>query len=340
MAINLRGKNFIALEELTPSQVRYLLDLAHQLKAEKMAGIDQKRFIGKNLLMLFEMGSTRTRCAFETSAADLGMGSTYLANSHFGVKETVKDSMRVFTAMYDAIVYRGEKHEAIVEMAKDCGIPLINGFTVYQHPTQMLADFMTLEEIWGRNGFRDKTFCFVGNGTCGVAMSYAVTCAILGMNFRFVGPEDSCMSKEEEKVVRDLFAKYSPNHTFEITTDIDKVKGADVLSTENWGDFTAPVETWIPGIEKFRPYQVNKELLEKTENKDVIVMHMLPSSHNCDHKAGQELKALLDKETADFIAKGLEVTDEVFEMNADIIFREAENRQHSIKAVLAAVVGA
>lgn len=339
MSINLRGKNFLAVEDLTPDQIRYLLDLAHQLKAEKKSGIDQKRFLGKNLLMLFEMGSTRTRCSFETSANDLGMGTTYLANSHFGTKETIEDSMKVFTAMYDVIVYRGLEHRQLLEMEKNCGIPLINGFTTYEHPTQMLADFMTLEEIWGKNGFRNKTFCFVGNGTCGVATSYAVTSAVLGMNFRFIGPKDSGMNDQELEMVKNLFAKYSPNNKIEITEDINAVKGADVLSTENWGDFTAPVETWIPGIAKFRPYQINMELIEKTENPEVIVMHMLPASHNCEHKAGKELMNMLDKETAEFISKGLEVTDEVFKANEHIIFREAENRQHTIKAVLSAVVG-
>ena len=340
MSVNLRGKHFLALEDFTPDQILYLLDLAHQLKAEKKAGVDQRRFTGKNLLMLFEMGSTRTRCAFETSAQDLGMGTTYLANSHFGVKETIEDSMLVFTGMYDAVVYRGMEHEQLLEMAEDCGIPLINGFTTYQHPTQMLADFMTLEEIWGKRGFRGKTFCFCGNGTCGVATSYAVMCAMLGMNFRFVGPADSHMNAEELAMVERLFAEYSPLCTFEITEDVERVKGADVLSTENWGDFTAPVETWIPGIEKFRPYQINRELVEKTGNPEVFVMHMLPASHNCKHSAGRDLMKMLDPETAEFISKGLEVTDEVFKANRSVIFREAENRQHTIKAVLSVVVGA
>lgn len=285
------------------------------------------------------MGSTRTRCAFETSASDLGLGTTYLANSHFGVKETIEDSMKVFTTMYDVIAYRGMEHSQLLEMGENCGIPLINGFTAYQHPTQMLADFMTLEEEWGKAGYRNKTFCFCGNGTNGVATSYAVTCAMLGMNFRFVGPKDSGMNDAELDLVKSLYAKYSSNNMLEITEDINAVKGADVLSTENWGDFTAPVETWIPGIAKFRQYQINKELITKTGNPDVFVMHMLPSSHNCKHTAGRDLMNMLDKETVDFISKGLEVTDEVFKLNEHIIFREAENRQHTIKAVLTAVVG-
>lgn len=339
MGTNIRGRNFLALEDFTPDELRYVLDLAHELKAQKKTGVDQHMFGGKNLLMLFEMGSTRTRCAFETSANDLGMGTTYLANSHFGAKETIEDSMLVFTGMYDAIVYRGENHRQLLDMAESCGIPLINGFTTYEHPTQMLADFMTLEEVWGRNGFRGKTFCFVGNGQNGVALSYAVMCALMGMNFRFVGPEDSSMSPDEVKLVETLYATYNPQYGMELTTDIEKVKGADVLSTENWGDFTAPVETWIPGIAKYRPYQINAQLIEKVQNPDVFVLHMLPASHNCEHSAGADLMKMLDPETAAFISKGLEVTDEVFKANKSFIFREAENRQHTIKAVLVAVIG-
>ncbi len=339
MGVNLRGKHFIAIEDFAPSEIRYLLDLSHQLKSEKQSGISQKNFEGKNLLMLFEMGSTRTRCAFETSAQDLGMGTTYLANSHFGVRETIKDSMRVFSGMYDVIMYRGEQHELLLEMANFAKVPLINGFTAYQHPTQMLADFMTLEEEWGRYGFRNKKFGYVGNGAYGVAFAYAVMCGMLGMNFIFVGPKDSGLTEEETIIVKKLFAKYNPNNSFETSENPDDVKGCHVLSTENWAYFQGPVEDWIDGISKFRAYQVNKELVAKTELTDTIVMHMLPSSHNCDHEFGRKLVKTLPKDIAEFVMAGFEVTDEVFEDNSHIIFREAENRQHTIKAVMHAVVG-
>lgn len=339
MGVNLRGKHFLAIEDFEPSEIRYLLDLSHQLKIEKQSGISQKRFEGKNLLMLFEMGSTRTRCAFETSAQDLGMGTTYLANSHFGIRETIKDSMRVFAGMYDVIMYRGEGHEQLKEMASYSKVPVINGFTAYQHPTQMLADFMTLEEEWGKYGFRGKKFGYVGNGAYGVAFAYAVMCGMLGMDFIFVGPEDSGLTDEEREIVKGLFKKYSPNNTFEESTNSDDVKGCHVLSTENWAYFQGPVEEWVDGINKFRKYQVNAELIAKTGVEDTIVMHMLPGSHNCDHEFGRRLQEQLDPEIAEFVKGGFEVTDEIFEKNSHIIFREAENRQHTIKAVMHAVVG-
>lgn len=339
MSTNLKNKSFITMEQLTPTNLRALIDLAHNLKGEKKRGIDQRKFYGKNLLMLFQLGSTRTRCAFETSANDLGMGTTFLSNSHFGTKETIEDSIEVFNSMYDCIVYRGHSHEELEELVKYASIPVINGFTPYEHPTQMLADLMTLEEEWGRNGFRNKTFVYIGNGFNGVARSYAVTCALANMNFRFVGPNGAGLTEEDEIFVKNLYTKYSPLNYFEQTEDITKVEGADVLSTENWGDFTAPIETWIPGIKKFRQYQVNKEVLEMTKNPEVLFIHMLPASHNCKHKSGKELMSILDKETADFVSKGLEVTDAVFKQYKPLIFREAENRQHTIKAVMHACIG-
>lgn len=372
MGMNIRGRNFMCLEDFTPDEIRYLLDLAHTLKAEKRAGMDQRRLFGKNLLMLFDLSSTRTRCAFETSACDLGMGTTYLSNSHFGTKETIKDSMRVFSAMYDAIIYRGPSHAQLMKMAEHCAIPLINGLTDHEHPTQMLADIMTLEEIWGKGDLKNKTLCYVGRGGDICAYSYGVACAMTGMNFKYITsfmtldealeqlnseelaafreivPEGShlygwtdIMDPVKRSMVEELYAKYSPNASFTVTDDLDQVKGADVITTENWGFFTSPVATWLPGIKKYRPYQVNRQLMDRTGNPNAIVLHMLPATHNCEHTAGQELvNSIKDKDLAQFLSHGLEVTDEIFEENASYIFREAENRQHTIKAVLQAVVGA
>lgn len=369
MSISLKGRNFLALEDFTPEEIRYLLDLSLELKAEKKNGVNQQEFTGQNMLMLFEMNSTRTRCAFETSACDLGMGTTFLSNSHFGDTETVKDSMRVFSSMYDVIAYRGAKHSTLLEMIKDSTIPVINGYTDHQHPTQMLADFMTLDEVWGREGYKGKTVCFIGRGGAVNSFSYAVICAMLGVNFTYVtsymGLDEALdglteaqrelfhsfvpkgvvspnwntkMDPVKRKIVEDLYAKYSPHCKFVETDDISAVKGVDMITTENWGFFTDPVETWLPGIVRFRPYQVNRELLERTENPDCIVMHMLPSTHNMDHASGQRLLTAIDDEKLrDFLKLGMEVTDEVFEENAEYIFREAENRQHTIKAVTKAV---
>ena len=366
-----KGKHFLQLEDFTPEQIRYLLDLSLQMKKEKREGVNQHRNIGKNMLMLFEMESTRTRCSFETSAQDLGMGTTYLSNSHFGTKETIKDSMRVFSAMYDVIAYRGKDHAQLEEMAGHSTIPLINGYTMHEHPTQMLADFMTLDEVFGREGYKGKTFVYIGRGGACCAYSYAVACAMLGVNFKFITsfmsleeavslltreeqekfyaevPRGStidgwsgAMPEEQKAFIRSLYAKYNPQCSFVETEDVDAVKGADVVTTENWGFFTNKAITWLPGIKKYRPYQVNRELMERTGNPDAFFIHMLPATHNAGHSGARKLvDTVEDPELKKFLEKGFEVTDEVFEANAKYIFQEAENRQHTIKAVTWAVMG-
>ena len=368
---SLKGKHFLALEDFTPEQLRYLLDLSAKLKREKKEGINQQKNIGKNMLMLFEMESTRTRCAFETSAQDLGMGTTYLSNSHFGAKETVKDSMRVFSEMYDVIAYRGKEHELLQQMAAESEIPIINGYTMHEHPTQMLADFMTLDEVYGREGYRGKTFTYIGRGGACCAFSYAVACAMLGMNFRFITsymtldeavslltPEEQelfhrevpagthidgwsgAMPDWQKDLVNGLYAKYNPDCSFLETEDVDAIEGTDVVSTENWGFFTNKAITWLPGIAKYRDYQVNRELMERTGKPDSIFLHMLPATHNGGHSAARKLiESIDDPELQAFLEKGFEVTDEVFEDNAKYIFQEAGNRQHTIKAVTYAVMG-
>lgn len=371
MQNNFVGKHFLTLEDYTPEDLRYLLDLALRLKKEKKDHVDQRKCIGDNMLMLFEMESTRTRCAFETSAQDLGMGTTYLSNSHFGTKETIKDSMRVFSSMYDVIAYRGKDHNQLLEMAKESTIPIINGYTMHEHPTQMLADFMTLDEVYGREGYKGKTFVYIGRGGACCAFSYAVACAMLGMNFKFITsfmsleeavsrltPEEQktfyeevpegthidgwsgAMPEEQKKFINELYAKYNPQCSFIETEDVSEVRGADVVSTENWGFFTNKAITWLPGIVKYKDYQVNSALMEKTGNPNAIFIHMLPATHNGDHAAARKLiNSINDPELRAFLEKGFEVTDEVFEKNAKYIFREAENRQHTIKAVTYAVMG-
>lgn len=371
MQNNFAGKHFLTLEDYTPEDLRYLLDLALRLKKEKKDHVDQRKCIGDNMLMLFEMESTRTRCAFETSAQDLGMGTTYLSNSHFGTKETIKDSMRVFSSMYDVIAYRGKDHKQLLEMAKESTIPIINGYTMHEHPTQMLADFMTLDEVYGREGYKGKTFVYIGRGGACCAFSYAVACAMLGMNFKFITsfmsleeavsrltPEEQktfyeevpegthidgwsgAMPEEQKKFINELYAKYNPQCSFIETEDVNEVRGADVISTENWGFFTNKAITWLPGIVKYKDYQVNSALMEKTGNPNTIFIHMLPATHNGDHAAARKLiNSMNDPELRAFLEKGFEVTDEVFEKNAKYIFREAENRQHTIKAVTYAVMG-
>ncbi|MEC4273515.1 ornithine carbamoyltransferase [Adlercreutzia sp. R25] len=366
-----KGKHFLALEDFEPEQIRYLLDLSAEMKRQKKEKVNQQRNIGSNMLMLFEMESTRTRCAFETSAQDLGMGTTYLSNSHFGSKETIKDSMRVFSEMYDVIAYRGTDHAQLVQMAAESEIPVINGYTMHEHPTQMLADFMTLDEAWGREGYRGKTFTYIGRGGACCAFSYAVACAMLGMNFRFItsymtleeavallSPEEQemfyrevprgsrvdgwsgALPDEQKALILDLYARYNPDCTFLETEDVAAIEGTDVVSTENWGFFTNKAITWLPGIMKYRDYQVNRELMARTGNPDAIFLHMLPATHNGGHAAARKLiDSIADPEIKALLERGFEVTDEVFEDNAAHIFREAGNRQHTIKAVTYAVMG-
>lgn len=350
---NLKGKDFINIRDLTQEQFRYLLDLSATLKAQKKAGIDQHFFPGKNILASFEWGSTRTRCAFETSANDLGMGFTYLTNSHMGDCETVKDAVRVFSGMYDAIVIRAQRPEAFLyEMAEISDVPIINALSMGDHPTQMLADALTMEEQWGGPGScKHKKMAFVGN-CAGAPLWYGRLAAMMGMDFYAIGPDNIRHQLCDEYVngIKEMYAKYAPNNKFVITSDLDMLKGMDVLVTEEWRYInptlklemldTDQYESWMGDFEMLLPYRVSSEIMERTGNPDVFVMHELPSTHNADHRTGRRLLSQAPNERErKIIEEGLEITDECFERNASVIFREAENRQHTIKAILCAVLG-
>lgn len=354
MLNNFKGKDFINLRDVTPDQFRYLIDLSAQLKAEKMAGEDQWRFKGKNLVAHFEWGSTRTRCSFETSANDLGMGFTYLTNSHFGQAETVKDSIRVFSAMYDAIVIRAQRDESyLYEIAEEADIPVINALSMNDHPTQMLADALTMEEVWGgRNSCKGKRMAYVGNCSC-TPMWYGRLCALLGMDFYAVGPDCELYQMHQGFLddVQAMFDKWAPRNKFVVSSDLSVLKGMDVLTTE-WWEFTNPTlgacvpdsdddyDTWMANAQLLKPYRLAREVMDVVDNPDAICMHMLPSFHNADHALGRKLLAeAKDDEARRLIQDGLEISDEIFEENASVIFREAGNRQHTIKAVIAAVLG-
>lgn len=350
---NLKGKDLINLRDLTVDEFRYLINLSATLKAQKKAGVDQHYFPGKNILASFDWSSTRTRCAFETAANDLGMGFTYLTNSHMGDCETVKDSIRVFSGMYDAIVVRAQRPEDFLyEMAEYSHVPVINALSLGDHPTQMLADALTMEEQWGGLGSsRHKKMAFVGN--CGGApLFYGRLCAMLGMDFYAIGPDNvrhqMCQSHIHD--VQAMFDKFAPNNKFVISSDLSLLKGMDVLVTEEWRYINPEVgeevldpnkyESWMGDADMLLPYRVSSELMELTENPDVFVMHELPSVHNADHAVGKRLLAEApDEKSRKIISAGLEITDECFEKNASVIFREAENRQHTIKAILCAVLG-
>ena len=350
---SLRGRDYLNIHGLSSEDFRYLIDLAWNLKAQKKSGVDQRYFPGKNVLANFEWGSTRTRCAFETSCNDLGMGFTYLTNSHMGDCETIEDAMRVFNGMYDLIVYRAQKDEQFLyDVADLVDIPVINALTLGDHPTQMLADALTMEEQWG--GLRTscgKKMAFVGN-CAGAPVWYGRLCAMLDMDFLAIGPDDlrHQMCKEMIEEVEACYAKYAPNRTFTITSDLDALDGVDVIVTEEWryinpecGDEVLDPDdynSWLGDAESLYPYRVTSELCKRTNNPDIFCMHELPSVHNANHRVG---KMLLDQCENDLhreiITEGFEIADECFEANASVIFREAENRQHTIKAVMCALLG-
>lgn len=347
---NFRGKDFINLRDITPEQFRFLLDLAHTLKAEKRAGVDQRRFNGKNVIAQFDWSSTRTRCAFETSANDLGMGFTYLSNSHVGIQETVKDTVRVMSEMYDAIVWRSQGPEKFMyEIAEYADVPVINALTTEDHPTQMLADAMTMEEAWGGPGScKGRKLAYVG--ACAISpLWYGRMCALLGMDCYVIGPDvyDHQLRPEFVAELEELFAKWAPNNKLVISSDINLLEGMDVLTTEEWEYTNSSVsddhgyDAWMSYAQDLIPYRLTSKLMDSVvKNPDALVLHMLPSLHNADHSLGQQLLAEApDEESRKIITKGMEISDKLFEKHASTIFREAGNRQHTIKAVLAAVLG-
>ena len=349
MRNNFRGKDYINLRDMTPEDFRYLLDLAHTLKAEKRAGVDQQRYTGKNIIAQFEWGSTRTRCAFETSCNDLGIGFTYLSNSHVGVQETVKDTIRVMSEMYDAIVWRSQSSDSFMyEIAGYADIPVINALATEDHPTQMLADALTLEESWGGPGScRGKKLAYTG--ACAITpLWYGRMCALLGMDCYVIGPDiyDHKLIPEYVEELEAFFAKWAPENKLVISDDVNLLKGMDVLTTEEWeytnsstGDDHS-YESWMSYAKDLIPYRLTSELMEIVDNPNALVLHMLPSLHNADHSLGRQLVSeASDPEMKKLIEEGMEISDELFEKHATTIFRESGNRQHTIKAVIVAVLG-
>ena len=359
MPINLSGRPFLRLLDFSTEEIEYLLKLSKNFKDLKRTGTPHRYLEGKNIVLLFQKTSTRTRCAFETSCHDLGLGFTYLSNSHFGNKETVKDSIRVFSEMYDAIVLRAQREEAYVrEVADIATIPVINACCEGDHPTQMLADALTMQELLGN--LKGRKLAFVGNCAT-TAMWYGRLCALLGMDFYAVGPDDEryqlCDSFKEN--IEDLFDKWAPNNEIVLTSDKEKLKGMDVVTTECWiyqnpdvhdedlaatGDWTSleySYDAWLRHSDIMEPYRVTSDLMEDyVKNPDCLVMHMLPAYHNADMKLMQKFLAEAKNERdRRILTEGICISDECFEKHASEIFREAGNRQPTIKACLAAVLG-
>jgi ornithine carbamoyltransferase len=328
---DLRGKHFLNLADFAPEEITYLLDLAAELKDAKKEGREEPRLAGKNIALIFEKDSTRTRCAFEVAAYDQGAHVTYLgpSGSHIGQKESVKDTARVLGRMYDAIEYRGFGQEVVEELAAYAGVPVYNGLTDEWHPTQVLADFLTFREHLDKP-LSEVRFCYLGDARFNMANSYLAGAAKLGMDVRIAATKPRWPCDEIVELARSIAEETSAQIT--ITDDVvEAVDAADVLLTDVWVSMGEPADVWAERIELLKPYQVNAETMKLTGNPDVRFMHCLPAFHNTETQVGREI-------FAKFGMGALEVTDEVFESPASLVFEESENRLHTIKAVMVATL--
>ncbi len=326
----LKGKDFLKLLDFSSDEISYLLELAADLKDKKKKGIAHKYCDGKNVALIFEKTSTRTRCSFEVAARDLGMGTTYLdpAGSQIGKKESIADTARVLSGMFDGIEYRGFGQEIVEELAEYSSVPVWNGLTNEFHPTQILADFLTIKEHFGY--LAGINFVYVGDARFNMGSSLMVGCAKMGLNFTVCAPEeyypDKALVAECESIAKESGAALN------FTEDITKaVKNADVIYTDIWVSMGESAEAWDKRLKDLMPYQVNKEMFAKAP-ETAVFMHCLPSYHNKDTVIGKEV---CEKYGTD----ALEVTDDVFESEKSLVFKEAENRMHTIKAVMAATIG-
>lgn len=332
MAFNLRNRHFLKLLDFSPEEIRFLLDLAIDLKKAKYGGYEQPRLEGKNIALIFEKSSTRTRCAFETASYDQGAHVTYLGptGSQLGTKETMKDTARVLGRMYDGIEYRGFGQERVEELAKYAGVPVWNGLTNEYHPTQVLADLQTMIEHSDKP-LNQVSFAYLGDARNNMGNSLLVGAAKMGMDFRSVAPTSVQPEKELVKAAQEIAKDTGAKIT--ITEDLDSgVADCDFLVTDVWVSMGEPEEVWAQRVKLLEAYQVNAAAMEKTGNPNVKFMHCLPSFHNDQTVIGGEIKEK-------FGLDAMEVTDEVFESDASIVFDEAENRVHTIKAVMVATLG-
>ena len=330
--IDLRGRSFMTLSDYSPEEITYLLDLAAELKAARKEGREERKLVGRKIALIFEKDSTRTRCAFEVAAYDQGAHVTFIgpSGSHMGHKETVKDTARVLGRMYDAIEYRGFAQDVAEELARWSGVPVYNGLTEEWHPTQMLADFLTFREHLSKP-LNEVRFCYLGDARFNMADSYLVAGAKLGMDVRIASPNSLWPRQEIVDLARTTAEETGGEIT--LTEDVaEAVKGSDVLLTDVWVSMGEPADAWAERIELLLPYQVNGETMKLTGNPDVRFMHCLPAFHNTDTQVGKELYEKYGLEA-------LEVTEEVFESPASLVFDEAENRLHTIKAVMVATLG-
>lgn len=334
MAFNNRNRSLLSLVHHTDRDLLFLLELSRDLKRAKYSGLDRQSLAGKNIALIFEKTSTRTRCAFEVAAYDEGAHVTYIdpASSQIGHKESMKDTARVLGRMYDAIEYRGAGQAIVEELAEFAGVPVFNGLTDEFHPTQMLADVLTMTEHCPKP-LTDIAFAFVGDGRNNVANSLLLVGAKLGMDVRIGAPQELWPSDEHVTMCREFGAASGARIT--ITDDPHKaVSGVDFIYTDVWVSMGEPIETWGDRIDELLPFQVNSELMAAAGNPRVKFMHCLPAFHNSETKVGATIAAQYPN-----LANGVEVTEAVFESPANIAFDQAENRMHTIKAVLVAALG-
>ena len=329
MAVNLKGKSFLTLMDLTPQEIRYLLDLGRDLKSKRRAGVCDPILKGKHIVLLFEKTSTRTRCSFEVAGYDLGLGVTYLdpGSSQMGKKESIADTARVLGRMYDGIEYRGFSQELVEELAKYAGVPVWNGLTDQFHPTQMLADLMTMEEKFGH--LKGLKFTYMGDARNNMGNSLMVACAKMGIHFTACAPRELFPAAGLVETARAIAAE---NHgSVRLTENVDEgAKDADIVYTDIWVSLGEPDEVWDTRIRLLKPYQVNAAVMDRA-GKDAIFMHCLPSFHDTRTTIGAQI-------AEKFGIREMEVTDEVFESRQSVVFDEAENRMHTIKAVMYATL--
>ena len=329
MAVNLRGKSYLKLLDFTPAEIRYLLDLSKDFKSMKRSGVPHKYLDGKNIVLLFEKTSTRTRCSFEVAGRDLGMGVTYLdpGSSQMGKKESIPDTARVLGRMYDGIEYRGYSQQLVEELAKYSGVPVWNGLTDQFHPTQMLADLLTIEEKLGR--LKGINFTYMGDARNNMGNSLMVACAKMGLNFTACAPKALFPAQELVDTCRAIAAENGC--TITLTEDVKEgTANADVIYTDIWVSMGEPEGVWAERISLLTPYQVNAAAM-KNARDTAIFMHCLPSFHDTRTTIGAEI-------AQKFGISEMEVTDEVFEGKQSVVFDEAENRMHTIKAVMYATL--
>jgi ornithine carbamoyltransferase len=329
--MDLKGRDFLTLKDFTPEEILYLIDLAAELKEKKHKGIVEQPLVGKNVALIFEKTSTRTRCSFEVAAHDLGMGTTYLdpTGSQIGKKESIADTARVLASMYDGIEYRGFGQEIVEDLAKYSKVPVWNGLTNEYHPTQMLADMLTVRECLGR--LAGVKFVYMGDARYNMGNSLMIVCSKLGLHYTACTSKDYFPNAELVEQCRE-WAKESGGSVTLSDNVSEATKGAEVIYTDVWVSMGEPDEVWAERIKALSPYQVNSDVMANAA-ENVIFMHCLPAFHDLKTKIGAEIHEK-------YGLTEMEVTDEVFESKASVVFQEAENRMHTIKAVMAATLGA